>query len=215
MPIRILLADDHVMMRQGLRHILESNSEIDIVAEAGSGIEAVEAARRYRPEIAIVDVAMKELNGIEATAQILKHSPETAILILSMYSDERYVVRAVKAGARAYVLKNSAGEELIQAIYALEKGLAFFSPAVARIFQDGASRLRDASEINDRFDSLTDRERQVYQLLAEGNSNKDIANRLNLSLHTVETHRWRIMEKMDLHSIAELVLNAVRRGLVT
>jgi two-component system response regulator NreC len=215
MSIRILLADDHVMMRQGLRHILESNSEIDIVAEAGSGIEAVEAARRCRPEIAIVDVAMKELNGIEATAQILKHSPETAILILSMYSDERYVVRAVKAGARAYVLKNSAGEELIQAIYALHKGLAFFSPAVARIFQDGASRLRDASAVNDRFDSLTDRERQVYQLLADGNSNKDIANRLNLSLHTVETHRWRIMEKMDLHSIAELVLNAVRRGLVT
>jgi DNA-binding NarL/FixJ family response regulator len=214
MPIRILLADDHVMMRQGLRHILESNSEIDIVAEAGSGIEAVEAARRHRPEIAIVDVAMKELNGIEATAQILKHSPETAVLILSMYSDERYVVRAIKAGARAYVLKNSAGEELIQAIHALQKGLAFFSPAVARIFQDPASRLRDAGEVNDRFDSLTDRERQVYQLLAEGNSNKDIANRLNLSLHTVETHRWRIMEKMDLHGIAELVLSAVRRGLV-
>ncbi|MCX6632078.1 MAG: response regulator transcription factor [Candidatus Solibacter sp.] len=215
MPIRILLADDHVMMRQGLRHILESNSEIDIVAEAGSGIEAVEAARSHRPDIAIVDVAMKELNGIEATAQILRQSPETAVLILSMYSDERYVVRAVKAGARAYVLKNSAGEELIQAIHALHKGLAFFSPAVARIFQDGVSRLRDSGEVNDRFDSLTDRERQVYQLLAEGNANKDIANRLNLSLHTVETHRWRIMEKMGLHSIAELVLSAVRRGLVT
>lgn len=215
MPIRILLADDHVMMRQGLRHILESHSDIDIVAEAGSGIEAVEAARRYRPEIAIVDVAMKELNGIEATAQILKHSPETAVLILSMYSDERYVVRAVKAGARAYVLKNSAGEELLQAIDALRQGLAFFSPAVARIFQDGVSRLHDSGEVNDRFDSLTDRERQIYQLLAEGNANKDIANRLNLSLHTVETHRWRIMEKMDLHSIAELVLGAVRRGLVT
>jgi two-component system, NarL family, response regulator NreC len=215
MSIRILLADDHVMMRQGLRHILESNSEIDIVAEAGSGIEAVEAARRYRPEIAIVDVAMKELNGIEATAQILKHSPETVVLILSMYSDERYIVRAVKAGARAYVLKNSAGEELIQAIRAVQKGQAFFGPAVARIFQDGASRLPDSCEVNDRFDSLTDRELQVYQLLAEGNSNKDIANRLSLSLHTVETHRWHIMEKMGLHSIAELVLSAVRRGLVT
>jgi DNA-binding NarL/FixJ family response regulator len=215
MPIRILLADDHVMMRQGLRHILESNSDIDIVAEAGSGIEAVEAARCHRPDIAIVDVGMKELNGIEATSQILKHSPETAVLILSMYSDERYVVRAVKAGARAYVLKNSAGEELIQAIHALQKGVAFFSPAVARIFQDGIARLPDANEVNDRFESLTDRECQIYQLLAEGNSNKDIANRLNLSLHTVETHRWRIMEKMGLHGIAELVLSAVRRGLVT
>jgi len=214
MPIRILLADDHVMMRQGLRHILESDSEMDIVAEAGSGIEAVEAARKHRPEIAIVDVAMKELNGIEATAQILRHAPETAVLILSMYSDERYVVRAIKAGARAYVLKNSAGEELIQAIHAVQKGMAFFSPAVARIFQDRAARLPDSGDINDRFDSLTDRERQVYQLLAEGNSNKDIANRLGLSLHTVETHRWRIMEKMALHGIAELVLSAVRRGLV-
>ena len=115
MLIRILLADDHVMMRQGLRRILESNSEIEIVAEAGSGIEAVEAARRHRPEIAIVDVGMKELNGIEATAQILKHSPQTAVLILSMYSDERYVLRAVRAGARGYVLKNSAGDELVQA----------------------------------------------------------------------------------------------------
>jgi DNA-binding NarL/FixJ family response regulator len=192
MSVRILLADDHTLMRQGLRHILESRPEFDIVAEASSGIEAVEAARVHKPDVAIVDVAMKELNGIEATSQILKHSPHTAVLILSMYSDERYVLRAVKAGARGYVLKNSAG-----------------------IFQDGVARLKDAREVADRFESLTDRERQVYQLLAEGNSNKDIANRLNLSLHTVETHRWRIMEKLDIHSTAELVLSAVRRGLVT
>jgi DNA-binding NarL/FixJ family response regulator len=165
--------------------------------------------------VAIVDVAMKELNGIETTSQILKHSPHTAVLILSMYSDERYVLRAVKAGARGYVLKNSAGEELIRAIYAVQRGTAFFSPAVARIFQDGFARLKDASEVNDRFELLTNRERQIYQLLAEGNSNKEIANRLNLSLHTVETHRWRIMEKLDLHSTAELVLSAVRRGMVT
>jgi DNA-binding NarL/FixJ family response regulator len=202
-------------MRQGLRHILESNKDFDIVAEASSGIEAVEAARQYKPDIAIVDVAMKELNGIEATAQILKHSPHTGVLMLSMYSDERYVLRAVKAGARGYLLKNSAGDELIQAIQNVQKGLAFFSPAVARIFQDSLGRLNDARATTDRFENLTDRERQVYQLLAEGNSNKDIANRLNLSLHTVETHRWRIMEKLDLHSTADLVLSAVRRGLVT
>ena len=215
MSIRILIADDHTLMRQGLRHILEGYDEFEIVAEASSGIEAVEAAREFKPDVAIVDVAMKELNGIEATAQILKHSPHTAILILSMYSDERYVLRAVKAGARGYLLKNSAGDELIEAIHAVEKGTAFFSPAVARIFHDGFARLKDASEVNDRFELLTDRERQIYQLLGEGNSNKDIANRLNLSLHTVETHRWRIMEKLDLHSTAELVLSAVRRGLVT
>ncbi|HXK07518.1 MAG TPA: response regulator transcription factor [Verrucomicrobiae bacterium] len=215
MAVRILLADDHTLMRQGLRHILETCADFDIVAEASSGIEAVEAARRLKPDIAIMDVAMKELNGIEATAQILKQSPQTGVLMLSMYSDERYVLRAVKAGARGYLLKNSAGEELIQAIRNVEKGLAFFSPAVARIFQDSLARLSDARETTDRFDTLTDRERQVYQLLAEGNSNKEIANRLNLSLHTVETHRWRIMEKLDLHSTAELVLSAVRRGLVT
>jgi DNA-binding NarL/FixJ family response regulator len=215
MAIRLLLADDHTMMRQGLRHILEGHQDFAIVAEASSGIEAVEAAREHRPDVAIVDVAMKELNGIEATAQILKHSPHTAVLILSMYSDERYVLRAVKAGARGYVLKNSAGDELVQAILTVQRGMAFFSPAVARIFQNGFARLKDARETSDRYDLLTDRERQIYQLLAEGNSNKDIANRLNLSLHTVETHRWRLMEKMDLHSTADLVLSAVRRGMVT
>jgi DNA-binding NarL/FixJ family response regulator len=214
MSVRILLADDHTLMRQGLRHILESRADFDIVAEASSGIEAVEAARQHKPDIAIVDVAMKELNGIEATAQILKHSPHTGVLMLSMYSDERYVLRAVKAGARGYLLKNSAGDELIRAIHNVQKGQAFFSPAVARVFQDSLSRLQDAGA-TDRFETLTDRERQIYQLLAEGNSNKEIANRLNLSLHTVETHRWRIMEKLDLHSTAELVLSAVRRGLVT
>lgn len=215
MSIRILLADDHTLMRQGLRHILESRADFDVVAESSSGIEAVEAARQHRPDVAIVDVAMKELNGIEATTQILKHSPHTAVLILSMYSDERYVLRSVKAGARGYVLKNSAGDELIHAIYAVQRGMAFFSPAVAKVFQDGYARLKDAREVNDRFELLTDRERQIYQLLAEGNSNKEIANRLNLSLHTVETHRWRVMEKLDLHSTAELVLSAVRRGMVT
>ncbi len=202
-------------MRQGLRHILENRPEFDIVAEAASGMEAVDAARQHKPDVAIVDVAMKEMNGIDATTQIIKSSPGTAVLILSMYSDERYVLRAVKAGARGYLLKNSAGDELIQAIHAVQRGEAFFSPAVAEIFHDGIARLKDLREAQDRFDLLTDRERQIYQLLAEGNSNKDIANRLNLSLHTVETHRWRIMEKLDLHSTAELVLSAVRRGVVT
>jgi two-component system, NarL family, response regulator NreC len=215
MSTRILLADDHTLMRQGLRHILESHADFEVIAEASSGIVAVQAARLHQPDVAIVDVAMKELNGIEATAQILKNSPHTAVLILSMYSDERYVLRSVKAGARGYVLKNSAGDELVQAILSVQKGTAFFSPAVARIFQNGFARLKDARQTSDRYDLLTDRERQIYQLLAEGNSNKDIANRLGLSLHTVETHRWRLMEKMDLHSTAELVLSAVRRGMVT
>ena len=215
MPVRILLADDHTLMRQGLRHILEEQPDFDIVAEASSGIDAVEAAREHKPDVAVVDVAMKELNGIEATSQILKHSPHTAVLILSMYSDERYVLRAVKAGARGYLLKNSAGDELIHAIYAVQKGMAFFSPAVARIFRDGFTRLKDAGSIEDRFELLTDRERQVYQLLAEGNSHKEIAHRLNLSLHTVETHRGNILQKLNLHGTPELILYAVRKGIIS
>jgi len=214
MGVRILLADDHTLMREGLRHILEQQPEFEVVAEASSGIEAVEAARRHKPDVAVVDVAMKELNGIEATTQILRHSPHTLVLMLSMHSDERYVLRAVKAGARGYVLKNSAADELIQAIHQVRKGGSYFSPSVESVFQDGLSRLDDAGT-SDRYELLTERERQVYQLLAEGNSNKEIANRLNLSLHTVETHRWRIMEKLDIHNTAELVLSAVRRGMVT
>jgi two-component system response regulator NreC len=215
MPVQILLADDHTLMRQGLRRILEEQPGFEVVAEASSGIEAVEAARKFHPDVAVIDVAMKELNGIEAASQILKESPHTAVLMLSMYSDERYVLRAVKVGARGYLLKNSAGEELIQAIQAVQKGMAFFSPAVAQLFEEGMSRLKEVMNTQDRFELLTTRERQIYQLLAEGNSNKEIAQRLNLSLHTVETHRWRIMEKLDLHSTAELVLSAVRRGVVT
>ena len=214
MSPRILLADDHTLMRQGLRQILEQKPEFEVIAEASSGLEAVEMALRHQPDVAIVDIAMKELNGIEATAQIVKHSPHTAVLILSMYSDERYVVRAVRAGARGYLVKNSAGDELVRAIQLVQRGMAFFSPAVAKVFQEGYARIKDSREVEDRYELLTERERQVYQLLAEGNSNKDIANRLNLSLHTVETHRWRIMEKLGLHSTAELVLSAVRRGLV-
>src|SRR5437764_13632526 len=135
MSVRILIADDHTLMRQGLRRILEGPGDFEIVNESSSGIEAVEAARTLKPDVAIVDVGMKELNGIEATAQILKHSPHTAVLILSMYSDERYVLRAVKAGARGYMLKNSAKEELIEAILMIQQGMAFFSPAVAQLFQ--------------------------------------------------------------------------------
>jgi DNA-binding NarL/FixJ family response regulator len=215
MTTRILLADDHTLLRQGLRYILESHGDMMVVAEAGSGIEAVEMARQHQPDVAVMDVGMKELNGIEATAQVLKVSPHTAVLMLSMHSDERYVLRSVKAGARGYLLKDSVEGELIRAIEMVQRGTAFFSPAVARVFQEGWERLKGTQEVDDRYELLTDREKQVYQLLAEGNSNKEIAARLNLSLHTVETHRARIMEKLGVHSTAELVLSAVRRGLVT
>lgn len=216
MPTRILLADDHTIMRQGLRQILEHEGDFTVVAEAGSGLEAIQQALEHQPDVAVVDIAMKELNGIEATAQILKRAPGTKVLILSMYSDERYVISAVKAGASGYVLKNSAGDELIRAVHEVLKGATFFSPEVAKVYRNGYSHHQNnARDAEDPFESLTERERHVYQLLAEGNCNKDIANRLELSLHTVETHRWRIMEKMNLHSMAELVLSAVRRGIVS
>ncbi len=214
MPIRILLADDHTLFRAGLRRILEEQPDLKVVAEAGSGVEAVELARRQGPDVAIVDIGMGGLNGVEATAQIVRHSPATAVLILSMHSDERYIVRAVAAGARGYLLKDSVEEGLVQAVHAVHQGRAFFSPAVAMVLRERRAFGLDTGEAADRYELLTERERQVYQLLAEGKSNKEIANLLELSVHTAETHRTRIMEKLGIHSLAELVLSAVRRGSV-
>lgn len=210
--IRILLADDHTLFRNGLRRILEDDPNLVIVAETGSGLDAVNLAQEHCPDIAILDVGMGELNGIEATAQIVRHCPDTTVLILSMHADERYVLKAVKAGASGYILKDSVEAGLLRAIHQLHAGQHYFSPQVARILAEHQT-LGD-QQIDDRYELLTERERQVYQLLAEGMSNKEIASRLGLSLHTVETHRTRIMDKMQLHGIAELVLSAVRRGLV-
>ena len=212
--IRLLLADDHNLFRQGLRRILEEQPGFEVVDDVSSGLEAIESAKRHQPDIAVLDIAMKELNGIETTTQLIRHSPQTAVLILSMYSDERYVNRAVRAGARGYLLKDTVEEDLIEAIRQIHKGQPFFSPSVAQVFQQAHSRDVQTNRPDDRYDLLTERERQLYHLLAEGQSNKEIAARLSLSLHTVETHRTRIMEKLGVHSIAELVLSAVRRGII-
>ena len=214
MTIRIQLADDHTLLRQGLRRILENHPGFTVVAEASSGLEAVQMAKEHQPDVALVDIGMKELNGIEATVQIVRHCPHTAVLILSMYSDERYVIGAIRAGARGYLLKDAVEEELVQAIHLAHRGESFFSPAVASLVQADFFQNLKFGNIDDRYDLLTERERQIYQLLAEGNSNKEVASRLGLSLHTVETHRAHIMEKLDVHSPAELILHAVRRGMV-
>jgi DNA-binding NarL/FixJ family response regulator len=211
MAIRTLLADDHTILRQGLRRILESHRDITVVAEASTGLQAVDLAREHLPDVAVLDIGMKELNGIEAAAQITRHSRKTAVLILSMHDDENYVLKAVQAGARGYLLKDSVEEEIILAIQHLHAGKSFFSPAIARILFDSSG---EPQAIDERYHSLTERERQIYQLLGEGKSNRDVAGRLGLSLHTVETHRTRIMQKLEVHSGAELVLSAVRRGLV-
>jgi len=214
MPIRILLADDHTILRQGLKHILMQVPDFEVVGEASSGIEAIEMASQCQPDVAIMDIAMKELNGIEATRQLLRTSPATAVLILSMYSDEPYVIKATRAGARGYLLKDSIEEDLLLAVRTVHSGQPFFSPLIAKILLEGYARGINGKQVDDRYELLTTRERQIYQLLAEGKSNKELAHMLGLSVHTVETHRIRVMEKLDVHSAAELVLSAVRRGLV-
>ena len=214
MPTRILLADDHAILRQGLKRILESYEGFAVVAEARTGLEAVSMAELHHPDVAVVDIAMKELNGIEATGRILRASPHTAVLILSMHQEESYVVRSVRAGAAGYLLKDSVEDELIQAIHAVQRNGHFFSPAIAEVVREGYGRLRKSTEAEDRYELLTKTERTVYQMIAEGNSNKEIGAKLKVSVHTVETHRAHIMEKLGIHSIAELVLGAVRRGVV-
>lgn len=211
--LRILLADDHTVVRQGLRKVLEERPEWQVVAEAGNGRDAVRLAEEFRPDVAVVDVAMPLLNGIEATRQITKRAPQTKVLVLSMYSDEAYVTQMLKAGAIGYLLKDSADVDLLQAVQAVSQGKSFLSPAVARLMSDDYARQRGENAV-DRYESLSEREREIFQLVAEGKTNKEMAALLFISPSTVETHRARIMEKLDLHSAAEIVLYAVRRGVI-
>ena len=212
--LRILLADDHTVVRQGLRKVLEERPDWVVVAEAGNGREAVQKAEEAKPDVAILDVAMPLLNGIEATRQIVKRSPATRVLVLTMHADEAYVNQILKAGATGYLLKDSADVDLIQAVSAVSQGKSFFSPGVARLMLDDYVRQLAEKGITDRYESLSEREREIFQLVAEGKTNKEIAALLFISPSTVETHRARIMEKLDLHSAAEIVLYAVRRGVI-
>ena len=211
--LRILLGDDHTLMRQGVRKILEERPDWEIVAEAGDGRTAVRDTLALQPHVAVLDIGMPLLNGIEASAQISRKAPAVAVLILSMHSDEAYVTQAVRAGARGYLLKDSAGADLIGAISAVAAGKSFFSPPIARVVLDDYAR-RLADKGLDRYDSLSEREREIFQLVAEGHSTKAIAQLLCVSPTTVETHRAHILEKLDIHNTAELVLYAVRRGVI-
>jgi len=211
---RILLADDHTVVRQGLRKVLEERVDWEVVAEAGDGREAVRKAEELKPDVAIIDVAMPLLNGIETTRQIARKSSATRILVLSMHSDEAYVNQILKAGATGYLLKDSADVDLVQAVDAVSRGKSFFSPAISKVMLDDYVRQLADKGITDRYESLSEREREIFQLIAEGKANKEIAVLLSISPSTVETHRARIMEKLDLHSAAEIVLYAVRRGVI-
>jgi DNA-binding NarL/FixJ family response regulator len=212
--LRILLADDHTLVRQGLRKVLEERPEWEVVAEAGDGREAVRQAEEARPDVAIVDVAMPLLNGIEAVRQIARKAPGTRVLVLSMHADEAYVTQMLRAGAAGYLLKDSADVDLLQAVDAVSAGKSFFSPAIARVIADDYVRQLADRGVTDRFELLSEREREIFQLIAEGRTNKEIANMLFLSPSTVDTHRSRIMEKLDVHSAAEIVLYAVRKGVI-
>ena len=213
--IRILLADDHTVMRNGLRLLLERQPNLSVVGEAADGREAVEMAAAEKPDVVVMDIAMPHLNGVEAARQIVNQEPRTAVAILSMHSDESYVIRSLKAGARAYLLKDSAEADLIEAIGAIREGRSFFSPAVRKILKEDFMRQLDEMGAEDTYELLTTREREVLQLVAEGKSNKEVANLLNLSLYTVETHRTHILQKLNLHSVPELILYAVRKGIIS
>ena len=213
--IRILLADDHVVMRRGIRALLERRPDFQVVAEAGDGREAVELTETHSPHVVVADIAMPNLNGIEAARQIAQKSPQTAIVILSMHSDESYVLRALKAGARGYLLKDSPESDLINAILAVHEGKAFFSPAISKMLVEDYMRQLQQRGAEDSYELLTTREREVLQLLAEGKSNKDVAAMLNLSLHTVETHRSNILQKLNLHGTPELILYSIRKGVIS
>jgi len=213
--VRILLADDHTVMRAGLRLLLERHENFEVVGEAADGREAVAMATEQKPDVVVMDVAMPHLNGVEAARQILVRHPDTAIVMLSMHSDESYVLRSLKAGARAYLLKDSAEADLIAAIQAIIEGRSFFSAGVrALLKEDYIYRLRKFGA-DDTYELLTAREREVLQLVAEGRSNKEVANLLGLSLYTVETHRTHILQKLNLHSVPELILYAVRKGIIS
>lgn len=214
-PIRILLADDHTIVRKGLRLLLDSRPGFQVVAEAADGREAVALAEEHRPDVVVMDVAMPILNGIEAARQISSKSPQIKVVFLSMHSDEGYVLKALKAGARAYLLKDSAEHDLIGAVKAVTEGKAFFSPAISKLLVEDYVRQMQDKSVEDSYDLLTTREREVLQLLAEGKSNKEAATILDLSLYTVETHRGNIFQKLNLHSSAELILYAIRKGVIS
>jgi DNA-binding NarL/FixJ family response regulator len=212
--IRVLLAEDHTLVRQGFRRILEDDPKVTVVGEARTGLEAIEQCRTLRPDVVVMDLSMPDLGGLEATAEILKADPAVKILILSMYSNDAYIRKAFELGAKGYMLKNALELDLNRAVKALAEGEAYFSPAISHVVLESmkAGSFRDSTQ--EPYERLTLREKEVLQLIAQGKSNKEIAVLLNISVNTVAVHRARLMETLGLHRTAELVLYAVKKGLV-
>jgi len=213
--IGVLLADDHTLIRAGLRMVVDAQPDLAVVGEADNGRDAVSMAEALKPDVVVMDIGMPSLNGIEAARQIRETLPGTQIVMLSMHSDEGYVLRALKAGAKGYLLKDSAEADLARAIHAAAAGKSFFSPAVGKVLLEDYMRKLQRSGAEDSYELLSPREREILPLVAEGNSSKEIANLLNLSVYTVETHRARVMQKLSLRGIPELILYAVRKGIVS
>jgi DNA-binding NarL/FixJ family response regulator len=212
--LRVLLADDHAIVRRGLKSLLETEPGLSVVAEAADGLEALRLAEEHEADLAILDIGMPRLNGIEVAARLQKVKRPPHVIILSMHADESYIIRALSAGARAYLLKDATDEDLIPAVRTVSAGKPFFSPAVAGVLVDDYVRQLQTRGLTDSYHLLTDREKEVLQLLAEGRSNKEVASILNLGLSTVETHRGNLMQKLNLHNTAEIVLYAVRKGII-
>jgi DNA-binding NarL/FixJ family response regulator len=212
--IRVLLADDHTLVRQGFRRILEDDPRIAVVGEASTGLTAIAQCKELKPDVAVLDLSMPELGGIEAAGEILKVNPEIKILILSMYSNEAYVRKAFETGAKGYMLKDAIELDLTRAVISLAEGKAYMSPGISNLVIEGlkSGSLQDASQ--DAYERLSLREKEVLQLIAQGKSNKEVASLLNISVNTVAVHRAHVMEALGVHRTAELVLYAVKRGLI-
>jgi two-component system, NarL family, response regulator NreC len=211
---RVLVADDHGVVRKGLRFLLQTDPSIEVVGEAADGREAVRMAEDLSPNVVVMDITMPQLNGIEAASQIVKRDPAIAIVMLSMHCDETFLVRALAAGAHGYLLKDSTETDLLLAVRAVAAKKMFFSPMITKTLLEDYLVQMQREGLEDSYDLLTDREKEVLQLLAEGKSNKEVANLLALSLYTVETHRSRLMQKLNLHSTADIVLYAVRKRII-
>jgi two-component system response regulator NreC len=212
--VRVLLADDHSIVRRGLKSLIETEAGLRVVAEAGDGLEALRLCAEHHPDIAIVDVGMPKLNGIEVAARAQKLERPPRVIMLSMHADESYILRALAAGARAYLLKDATDEDLLPAIRSVAAGKPYFSPTVTAVLVEDYMRQLQARGLTDSYHLLTDREKEVLQLLAEGRSNKEVATLLDLGVSTIETHRANLMQKLNLHNTAEIVLYAVRKRII-
>ena len=213
--LKTVVADDHDVVRKGLVFLLTRSGRAEVVGEARDGRELLKIVQEKSPDVVIADIAMPSLNGIDAAGQIIKQSPGTAVIVLSMFSDEDYIIRALKAGVKGYLLKDTVESDLLPAIDAISKGRHFFSAAISEVLLEDYMRQLKQKGLSDSYELLTDREKEIFQLIAEGKTNKEVAGLLNLSPLTIKTHRSNIMEKLNLHSTVDIVLYAVRKKIIS